>query len=382
MFGTTLSHISAEACVPEQLAHYVRAVSGRRGLLCGKRAVFIDGRHAVLVAYPPASELNGPDAALGSGLASHAGETAFGSEDCPATARDFSGSEDASASALNVSDSRTAPDSGDFSVAGEPAAVREFPAVPLEDSLNALRERSCESVTVLAPFIPLEAPPEARETVRRDWYWQVPLPMLKAGAKLRNMLLRAERDIQLRQESWSGDHAELVELYLRSRPLAAGTRAVFSSLGNYVNGVEGAANITADSGTPSMLSQGADTLLPPAGNVLLLAARRVDGRLAGFAVGDYTALDTAFYMFAFRAPDAPPGTADKLLAGLVRHAEQMGHRRMNLGLGINAGIGFFKKKWNALPFLPYVETSWQLSVPARSGGGLGSMLRQLLRKKP
>ena len=36
---------------------------------------------------------------------------------------------------------------------------------------------------------------------------------------------------------------------------------------------------------------------------------------------------------------------------------------LNLGLGINPGVAFFKRKWNARPWLPYVETSWEF--PAR-----------------
>jgi hypothetical protein len=50
---------------------------------------------------------------------------------------------------------------------------------------------------------------------------------------------------------------------------------------------------------------------------------------------------------------------------------------MNLGLGVSDGIRFFKRKWGAEPFLPYVETSWQ---PASAG--VLSRLRGMLRRKP
>ena len=77
-------------------------------------------------------------------------------------------------------------------------------------------------------------------------------------------------------------------------------------------------------------------------------------------------------MFAFRRPDAPPGTADALLAALAAEAETRGHGLLNLGLGIHPGVAFFKKKWGASLFLPCVETGW--SVRAAKKGWLARLL--------
>lgn len=323
MFSTTLSQIQAEACVPEQLPHYVQSVSGRKGFICGAYAAYMHEGHVVLVAYPGSSRTGALEA----------------------EALRVCGAGPESAGRL--------PDGAGL--------------VSLEETLPELRSRGCSSLTVLSPFTPREAPDAASGRATRDCYWQLPLPAPKAGAKLRNMLLRASRDVCLQKEGWSPEHQELVDLYLRTRPLPAGTRALFSSLGAYVNGRQGKDAFTAT-------ARAADE-----GKVLLLAARRRDASLAGFAVGDYSALDTAFYMFAFRYPDAPPGTADFLLSGLVRHGEEMGHRRLNLGLGISDGIGFFKKKWGASPYLPYVETTWDLpGKDAQGSSGLKGLLRRLL----
>jgi len=46
---------------------------------------------------------------------------------------------------------------------------------------------------------------------------------------------------------------------------------------------------------------------------------------------------------------------------------------MNLGLAVNAGIGFFKRKWGADLFLPYVEVSWDIK-PLPPMARLGRML--------
>jgi hypothetical protein len=58
---------------------------------------------------------------------------------------------------------------------------------------------------------------------------------------------------------------------------------------------------------------------------------------------------------------------------LLEEARQHGQTRMNLGLGVNAGISFFKRKWGAEPFLPYVEVSWEVK-PQPLMTRLGRML--------
>jgi hypothetical protein len=54
---------------------------------------------------------------------------------------------------------------------------------------------------------------------------------------------------------------------------------------------------------------------------------------------------------------------------------------MNLGLGVNAGVAFFKRKWGAAPFLPYVEVSWDIAAPSLVTR-LGRLLGIGARRKP
>ncbi len=285
MYGSSLFHIAAGALVPEQLTHYVRAVSGRTPFAAGEYVAYRHGRHAVLAAYPQ-----------------------YGEPGEPETERE-----------AFVRNGLLAP-------------------VPLDAALGALRE-NCDSVTVLAPFRPAEAPAHAASG-SADAYWQISLPAADPGQKLRNMLRRADREVTVQSEAWHDEHAALVERYLASRPLPPGTRSIFAALGAYAGG--------------------------DGGNVALLAARRADASLAAFLIGDFTSLHTAFYMFAFRSPDAPPGASDLLVGHLLAEAEERGHSRVNLGLGINGGIAFFKKKWGAVPFLPYVETTWDFTAKSTS----------------
>jgi hypothetical protein len=209
----------------------------------------------------------------------------------------------------------------------------------------ALRLQGLRRITVMGPARPPQAPESA--VVEEDWYYSLPVPPPPPGQKLRNLLLRAGRDLTIeRGGSWGDHHTALVRRYLDERPLAAGMRHIYTKI-------------------PRYLAESAGSLL--------VSARLTDGRLAAFSVGEYAGKATAFYMFSFRDPGvAPPGAADLLLARLLQEASERGHSQMNLGLEINKGIGSFKRKWGATPFLPYVQTTWETTSPGISSilGGL------------
>lgn len=194
----------------------------------------------------------------------------------------------------------------------------------------ALAMPGLRRITVLAPAVPAAAPDRA--VVERDAWWCVNLPH-EPGQKLRNMLRRAGREAVVAVETWGPEHDALVDHYLKVRTLAPGTRHIFGRTGAYVSSSQDA---------------------------VLFAARNASGRLLAMAVGDYSALCTAFYMFAFRQDDCPPGVSDALLKALADEAVRRGQSVLNLGLGIDGGITFFKKKWGAFESMPHLETSWMV----------------------
>lgn len=205
-----------------------------------------------------------------------------------------------------------------------------------------------EQISVLAADRPAAAPGNA--SITRDWYWKLPLPAPAPQPKLRNMLKRAARDLTVEMagnaEAWTPEHAGLALAFGRRKAsLDAGTIFLLGRLQDYLAG---------------------------APDALLFSARRRSGNsLAAFAIGDFTPLATCFYMFACRAEDAPPGAADLLLAAIIEEGINRGHSQLNLGLGIDAGIEFFKKKWGAEKFLPLAETSWKVK---HRGGLLARLL--------
>lgn len=213
---------------------------------------------------------------------------------------------------------------------------------------EALAMPGLERITVISAGRPAAAPATAEST--EDAYWSLPLPLVpppgRPGQKVRNLLRRAGREITIEQgggaDAWTPDHAALAEAFIEKKgdTLDAGSIYIFRKLGDYLAG---------------------------APDARLFSARNPSGRLLACAIGDFSSFTTAFYMFAFRAPDAPPGTADALLSALAAEGAARGHALLNLGLGMGAGVSFFKKKWGAAPFLPCVETSWTPEAPKKRG---------------
>ena len=198
---------------------------------------------------------------------------------------------------------------------------------------QALKTPGLQWLTVIGPARPPQAPTAIQAL--EDVYFALPVPAPPPAQKLRNILRRAGRELRLDHgRRLEEDHLSIVQRYLDDQRLAGGTRHIFRQLPRYIEASEAS---------------------------MIVSARFADGRLAAFAVGEFVSLSTAFFMFCFRDPSlAPPGSADLALSGLLEEAHERGQTRMNLGLGVNAGIRFFKRKWGADPFLPYVEVSWEL----------------------
>ena len=76
--------------------------------------------------------------------------------------------------------------------------------------------------------------------------------------------------------------------------------------------------------------------------------------LVAFDVAEFKPKEYCFYMFNFSS-DARyvPGASDLLLSEVIQQAKTEEKKYINLGLGINPGVTFFKEKWGGVAFLPY-----------------------------
>ena len=199
---------------------------------------------------------------------------------------------------------------------------------------EALQTKGLQHITILCPEKPSQTPENA--SVSEDAYWSLPLPLAPFKQKLRNMLARAKRDISIEEsgaEGYGQEHEAIVNDFCSRRTLEPGMIHIFHQLKKY---------------------------LAESPNARLFSAWTKEGKTAAFAIGDYSSFNTAFYMFACRLPSAPPGTADALLEAVAKYGEEHGHSQLNLGLAVNDGIGFFKKKWGAEFFLPCYEYGWDI----------------------
>ncbi len=202
-----------------------------------------------------------------------------------------------------------------------------------------------EHITVLAPTRSRFTPEHA--TVTKDAYYILNLPLsLSQQKNVASMCHRAQKHISIqiteggkqeqhteKKQLWTGEHQELLLQYIRRPQINAAMGSIFQCLERYCR--------------------------QPQHVCLFSAYDNTSGALQGFTVGDFNSWHMAFYMFALRLPTAVPGVAETLLYSLLQEAQNRGYSQCNLGLGINAGIRFFKEKWGAKPHLPLVQCSWE-----------------------
>jgi hypothetical protein len=193
-------------------------------------------------------------------------------------------------------------------------------------------------VSIVAPALPTAL--EACSLSTTDAYYRLDLSDLRLPKKTRNMLARARREVSVSIDRFGREHQRLIKDFLRAHRLDDATRFIFKRIPEYAK----------------------------CDSALVFEARTERGELVAFDIAEFGARGYAFYMFNFRSRNFNiPGVSDLLLAQIIECARAKGKRYLNLGLGIDAGIAFFKKKWGARPFLQYVtcqqetmsQSSWE-----------------------
>jgi hypothetical protein len=143
-----------------------------------------------------------------------------------------------------------------------------------------------------------------------------------------NMIRRASRELKITRGRTVGpDHLALIRAFSESRQIDLDTHSIFQRIPAYLEA-------------------------SPAATVF--TARDRNESLVAFDIADFWANHYAFYMFNFRSSHHPfPGASDYLLQEIITAAKLREKSRINLGLGINAGVTFFKTKWGARPLLAH-----------------------------
>ena len=197
---------------------------------------------------------------------------------------------------------------------------------------EAVRRFVPSEVALMAPSIPASIHSQA--PLSFDQYYRVDLSALSVSQKVRNMINRAERHLKVKRgKTFDKGHHDLVREFLTGHPVGPQTRFIFEKIPDYI------------SSSPT---------------AWVYDAKNEKGELVAFDVAEMGSKHYAFYMFNFTSTDrVVPGASDLLLWEILLQAKREGKRYVNLGLGINPGVVFFKQKWGGVSFLPYSSCSYE-----------------------
>jgi hypothetical protein len=193
----------------------------------------------------------------------------------------------------------------------------------LEDAIKRFKP---EIVALTTPSIP----PSVNDCGHSpsDYYYSIDLSALSISQKVRHMLNRAGRELSVeRNRNFDEEHRKMVDNFLRTHPVDEETRFIFQRIDKYLSSSKTA---------------------------WIFDARNNAGELVAFDVAEFWARCYTICMFNFSS-DAlyVPGSSDLLLSEVIQQSQREGKKYINLGLGINPGATFFKKKWGGRVFLPY-----------------------------
>lgn len=191
-----------------------------------------------------------------------------------------------------------------------------------------------KSVALIAPFSLVSQEKFLQKS--SDFYYQLDLSNFMLNSSLKNSIKRALKEVYTEQNKViTEEHIELIDEFIKIHEIDEYTQFIFKKITDYVNSSKTA---------------------------VVFNARNKKGSLSGFSVADYGANNYAFYMFNFPSRRYyVPGVSDLLLYEIVKVSIDKGKSYINLGLGINNGIEFFKKKWSGKPFLQYEFCFYKIS---------------------
>jgi hypothetical protein len=197
---------------------------------------------------------------------------------------------------------------------------------------EAVRRFNPSWVALTAPSIPTSIHPQTPPS--SDQYYRLDLAALSVSQKVRNMINRAKRHLKVeKRKTFDEGHRKLVREFLTVHPVGQQTRFIFERIPDYISS---------------------------SATAWVYDARNEKDELVAFDVAEMGPKHYAFYMFNFTSHNrVVPGASDLLLWEILLQAKREDKHYINLGLGINPGVSFFKEKWGGVPFLPYSSCSYE-----------------------
>jgi hypothetical protein len=161
-----------------------------------------------------------------------------------------------------------------------------------------------------------------------DHYYILSLDNIHMNKKLRNIIRRAKRDLSIKiSREFRDVHWGLIKKFCKRKKISRIYFKMYSKIPDYIN---------------------------YSNTVYLIEAWRNDDLIA-FTIYEDAAKKYGFYLFNFTEDKNKyvPGSSDILFKKCIEIARESGKEYINMGLGINEGIKFFKSKWGGRPVYEY-----------------------------
>ena len=214
----------------------------------------------------------------------------------------------------------------------------------LDDAIKRFKPRD---VAVTGPVIPSSISESVRPP--SDSYYRLDLSTVSIPPKVRNMLSRAGRELAVKKSRcFDEEHERMVDDFLKVQPVEEATRFIFKRIMGYISS---------------------------SNTAWVFDARNEREELVAFDVAEFKPRHYVLYMFNFSSGGFyVPGASDLLLSEVIKQGKTERKKYVNLGLGINPGVTFFKKKWGGVAFLPYASCLYHPSTKKN----LETLLQKLL----
>lgn len=198
---------------------------------------------------------------------------------------------------------------------------------------SVIKQFNAQQLAVIAPEDVFRDKASMEHT--SDHYYRFDLMDFKIPSKVKNMINRSKKELVVREgRELTDEHRRLIKEFLESHRLKKEFQYIFEKIPLYI-----ARSTTA----------------------LILDGWDKKEELIAFDIVDFGAKDYVFYMFnVINKKHRVPGASDLLLHEIIERAKRSGYRFVNLGLGINRGVTFFKEKWGGKPFIPYAYSVYNL----------------------
>ena len=193
-------------------------------------------------------------------------------------------------------------------------------------------------LSLMAPELPPSISPACRER-QSDYFYTLDIKNFMLKGVLKRAVNSALKKLTVERATAIGEaHAELAREFIKRIKPPARVRELLSRMPRYVD---------------------------PAAQSVVLNAWDDAHRLAAYYIVDLAARSFSTYVVGCHSKkNYTAGASDLLCYEMIKMSQEYGKRYIHLGLGVNAGIKRFKKKWGGRPTIKYELCELVLKKPS------------------